>query len=110
NLDRKLDMLTLKEKNAADLEEKVRAREAEIAGKKQQLEDLYTERKQLLEEFRQEQKNTLLRLANLNEHDAKREALKAVEQECQHEAGQLIQRITEQAEEEAKDKALKITL
>ncbi|MEM9020480.1 MAG: ribonuclease Y [Planctomycetota bacterium] len=110
NLDRKLDMLTLKEKNASDLEDKVRTREQAIEGKQEKLDALYTERKQLLDEFRVEQKNTLLRLSNLSEHDAKREALKVIEQECQHEAGQLIQRITEQAEEEAKDKALKITL
>ncbi|MEM1355832.1 MAG: ribonuclease Y [Planctomycetota bacterium] len=110
NLDRKLDMLTLKEKNASDLEDKVRTREQAIEGKQEKLDALYTERKQLLDEFRVEQKNTVLRLSNLSEHDAKREALKVIEQECQHEAGQLIQRITEQAEEEAKDKALKITL
>ncbi|MFN3168385.1 MAG: ribonuclease Y [Phycisphaeraceae bacterium] len=110
NLDRKLDMLTLKEKNAADLEAQVKAREESIAGKEEQLDALLAERKQLLEEFRTEQKNTLLRLANLSEEDAKREALKVIETEVQHEAGQLIQKITEQAEEEAKDNALKITL
>jgi ribonuclease Y len=110
NLDRKLDMLTLKEKNAADLEAKVKAREESIEGKEEQLDALLAERKQLLEEFRSEQKNTLLRLANLSEEDAKREALKVIETEVQHEAGQLIQKITERAEEEAKDNALKITL
>lgn len=110
NLERKVDMLSLKEKNAADLEEKVRAREQAIEGKQEELNALFTERKQMLEEFRLEQKNTLLRLANLSEHDARREALHVVEQECQHEAGQLIQKITERAEEEAKDTALKITL
>jgi len=110
NLDRKLDMLTLKEKNAADLEAKVKAREESIEGKEEQLDALLAERKQLLEEFRSEQKNTLLRLANLSEEDAKREALKVIETEVQHEAGQLIQKITDRAEEEAKDNALKITL
>jgi len=110
NLDRKLDMLTLKEKNAADLEAQVKEREQAIAGKEEELDALLAERKQMIEEFRSEQKNTLLRIANLSEEDAKREALKAIEQEVQHEAGQLIQKITEQAEEEAKDNALKITL
>jgi len=110
NLDRKLDMLTLKEKNAADLEAKVKQREDAIQGKKEELDQIAQERRDALEEFRQEQKNTLLRIANMSEADAKRESLKAVEQECQREAGQLIQKITEQAEEEAKDNALKITL
>ncbi|MEM9108499.1 MAG: ribonuclease Y [Planctomycetota bacterium] len=110
NLDRKLDMLTLKEKNAADLEAEVKRREQAIEGKQEELEAMVAERKQALEEFRAEQKNTLLRVANLSEEDAKREALKVIETEVQHEAGQLIAKITEQAEEEAKDNALKITL
>ncbi|XAM00493.1 ribonuclease Y [Phycisphaeraceae bacterium D3-23] len=110
NLERKLDMLTLKEKNAADLEAEVKKREQAIEGKKEEIDAIAAERTQALIQFRQEQKNELLRVANMNENDAKREALKAVEQECQHEAGQLIQQITERAEEEAKDNALKITL
>eukprot|EP00752_Nemacystus_decipiens_P013555 g12013.t1 len=110
NLDRKLDMLTLKEKNAADLEAEVKKREQAIEGKKEELEQIVAERRQLLEEFRTEQKNTLLRVANLSEQDAKREALKAIETEVQHEAGQLIAKITDRAEEDAKDNALKITL
>ena len=109
-LDRKLDMLTLKEKNASTLEEKVKEREQAVEGKQQELQETIDQRRDALVAFRQEQKETLLRLANLNEEDAKREALKVVEQECQHEAGQLIQRITERAEEEARDNALKITL
>jgi len=110
NLERKLDMLTLKEKNASDLEAAVKKREEAIEGKLEELDVMLAERKQLIEEFRSEQKNTLLRISNLSEGDAKREALKVIETECQHEAGQLIQRITERAEEEAKDNALKITL
>lgn len=109
-LDRKLDMLTLKEKNAADLEEKVREREKAIEGKQEEIDAIADERRQALEQFRQDQKDELLRISNMNEHDAKREALQAVERECQHEAGQLIQKITERAEEEARDTALKITL
>src|SRR5690606_2446981 len=58
----------------------------------------------------QEQKQALLRIANLSEEDAKREALKAIERECQHEAAQIIRRNVEKAEEESKEAALKITL
>ncbi len=110
NLDRKLDTLTTKEKYLDDLDAGIKKREAQLAGKQEELEALVEERRELLENARQEQKQTLLRIANLSEEDAKRESLKAVERECQHEAGQLIQKITEQAEEEAKDTALKITL
>ncbi|MEO0474838.1 MAG: ribonuclease Y [Planctomycetota bacterium] len=110
NHERKLDMLTLKEKNISDLEQEVKKREQAIEGKQEELDRLVDERRQLLEEFRTEQKNTLLRVANMSEEDAKREALKVIETEVQHEAGQLIQKITDRAEEEAKDNALKITL
>ncbi len=110
NLDRKLDTLTTKEKYLDELDAGVKKREAQLLGKQEELDALIAERRELLETSRQEQKQTLLRLANLSEEDAKRESLKAVERECQHEAGQIIQKITEQAEEEAKDTALKITL
>ena len=110
NLDRKLDTLTTKEKYLDDLDAGIKKREAQLAGKQEELDALVEERRELLENARQEQKQTLLRIANLSEEEAKRESLKAVERECQHEAGQLIRKITEQAEEEAKDTALKITL
>ncbi len=110
NLDRKLDTLTTKEKYLDDLDAGVKKRETQLAGKQEELDALAVERKELLETSRQEQKQTLLRIANLSEDDAKRESLKAVERECQHEAGQLIRQITEKAEEEAKDNALKVTL
>lgn len=110
NLDRKLDTLTTKEKYLDDLDAGVKKREAQLTGKLEEADTLIAERRELIEAARQEQKQTLLRIANLSEDDAKRESLKAVERECQHEAGQLIQKITENAEEEAKDTALKITL
>ncbi|MEZ6192513.1 MAG: ribonuclease Y [Phycisphaerales bacterium] len=110
NLDRKLDTLTTKEKYLDDLDAGIKKREAQLAGKQEELDALVEERRELLENARQEQKQTLLRIANMSEEDARRESLKAVERECQHEAGQLIRKITEQAEEEAKDTALKITL
>jgi ribonucrease Y len=110
NLDRKLDTLTTKEKYLDDMDAGIKKREKQLAGKKDELDALLVERKELIEAARREQKQTLLRIANLSEEEAKRESLKAVERECQHEAGQLIQQITGKAEEEAKDNALKITL
>ncbi|GAB4108320.1 MAG: ribonuclease Y [Phycisphaeraceae bacterium] len=110
NLDRKLDTLTTKEKYLDELDAQVKKREAALAGKQEELDALIEQRRNLLETARQEQKQALLRIANMSEEEARRESLKAVERECQHEAGALIQKITEQAEEEAKDTALKITL
>ncbi len=110
NLDRKLDTLSTKEKYLDDLDAGVKKREAQLAGKQEEADTLIAERRELIESSRREQKQALLRIANLSEDDAKRESLKAVERECQHEAGQLIQKITEQAEEEAKDTAQKITI
>ena len=79
NLDRKLDTLTTKEKYLDDLDAGIKKREAQLAGKQEELDALIAERRDLLENSRQEQKQTLLRLANLSEEDAKRESLKAVE-------------------------------
>jgi len=110
NLDRKLDTLSTKEKYLDELDAGIKKRETQLDGKKDELDALIAERKEILEASRGEQKQTLLRIANLSEDEAKRESLKAVERECQHEAGQLIQQITDRAEEEAKDAALKITL
>ncbi|MFA9477442.1 ribonuclease Y [Phycisphaerales bacterium AB-hyl4] len=110
NLDRKLDTLTTKEKYLDDLDAKIKDREAKVDEREGELDDLIEQNKLLLEEARKEQKQTLLRLSNLSEDDARKEALKIVEHESQHEAAQIIQRNMEKADEESKDNALKITL
>jgi ribonuclease Y len=110
NLDRKLDVLATKEKNLAEMDAALKRREETVGNKEVKLEELIEQRQKLLDDSRAEQKQVLLRLSNLSEDDAKREALKLVEQEVQHEASQFIQRATLRAEEEAKDTALKITL
>jgi len=110
NLDRKLDMLTTKEKYLDELDEKVKQREKTVASKDAELTDLVTEQKKVLESAREEQKQKLLRITSMSEDDARKEALHVMEQEVQHEAGKLIQQAQERAEEEAKDNALKITL
>lgn len=110
NLDRKLDVLTTKEKYLDDLDAKIKSREKSVAAKEAELDQILTEKKDLLEKAREEQKQIALRMANMSEDDARRESLRLVEQEVQHEAAQLIQKSTQRAEEEAKDNALKITL
>ncbi|HAI11996.1 MAG TPA: ribonuclease Y, partial [Phycisphaerales bacterium] len=110
NLDRKLDVLTTKEKYLDDLDGKIKSREKSVAAKEAELDSILVERKELLEKAREEQKQVALRMANMTEDEARRESLRLVEQEVQHEAAQLIQKSTMRAEEEAKDNALKITL
>ncbi|HEX7008800.1 MAG TPA: Rnase Y domain-containing protein, partial [Phycisphaeraceae bacterium] len=110
NLDRKLDTLTTKEKYLDELDAKIKAREQTVSQREQELEELIAKHREALDQALQEQKQALLRIANLSEEDAKREALKAIERECQHEAAQIIRRNVEKAEEESKEAALKITL
>ncbi len=110
NLDRKLDTLTTKERYLDDLDNQIKQREAVVAEKEEELERLIAERKEADERHYQEQKQTLLRLSNLSEDEARRECLKQIEGEVQHEAAQIIQRNLQLAEEESREKAMRITL
>ncbi len=110
NLDRKLDMLTTKTKFLDEFEEKTKDREKAVSVKGVKLDQLITDRKEILEKTTEEQKQSLLRISNLSVEDARKEALRLVEHEVQHDAAQLIQRCTERAEEECKEVSLKITL
>lgn len=109
-LDKKLDTLGTKEKYLLDLDAQVKKEQSAIAGKKDELDGLLAQRRKALEEHNEQLKNDLLRVAHLSEEDAKREAMRVLEQQLQHESGQLIQRVTERTEEEAKELAQKITL
>lgn len=110
NLDRKLDVLTTKERFLEELTAKIQKREESVATRDAQLDDLIAKHKELLAAAADEQKAVLLRLSKLSEADARKEALKAIEHEVQHEAAQIIQREMDIAEEQARDNALKITL
>jgi ribonuclease Y len=98
-LDRKLDTLTIKERNLDDMEKKLARREKECA-----------ERENELAGVLKEQRERLLSITNLSPDQAKEMLLKRIEDECRQEAGAIIQRITEQAQEEAKDKSRQIIL
>ena len=98
-LDRKLDTLGVKEKNLDDLERRVSQREKAVAAKEEQLTQIL-----------KEQRDRLLQITGLSADQAKEMLLKRVEDEVKYEAGALIQRVTEQAQEEAKDKSRQIIL
>ncbi len=57
-----------------------------------------------------QQRDRLLQLTNLSPEQAKEMLLKRIEEDCKLEAGALIQRITEQAQDEAKEKSRQIIL
>ncbi|MEM9251680.1 MAG: ribonuclease Y [Planctomycetota bacterium] len=110
NLDRKLDMLGTKEKYIDAQEEKVKQREEAIEGKQAELDALVKERREAMDRYHAEQKQRLLQISGLNEEEARKQALKALEAETQLEASEIIQRSTERAEEEARENAQRITL
>ena len=109
-LDRKLDVLATKEKRLADHDEQIKGREDKVAVKERELEGLVEQRRKENEEHARARKAELLRVSGLNEEQGRKEALAVLEQECGHEAAQIVQRHTERAEEEARQAALNITL
>jgi ribonucrease Y len=98
-LDRKLDTLSVKERHLDDLESKLAKREKESAAREAELNDIL-----------KQQRDRLLTLTNLSPEQAKEMLLKRIEDECRAEAGAIVQRITEQTQEEAKDKSRQIIL
>ncbi|MCX5658128.1 MAG: ribonuclease Y [Planctomycetota bacterium] len=110
NLDRKLDVLTTKEKFLEDYDGKIKQREAASVAREAEIEQVMVQRRELLQKAQAEQKQILLRISGLNPEEARKEALRLIEQDVQHEANQIIQHAMAKAEDEAKDNALKITL
>src|SRR5215208_5996317 len=98
-LDRKLDTLSVKEKNLDDQERRVQQREKAVAGKDEQLTQVL-----------KEQRDRLLQITGMSPEQAKEMLLKRVEDEVKYEAGAIVQRVTEQAQEEAKEKGRNIIL
>lgn len=99
SVDRKLDTLSVKEKNLDDVQLKLSGREKTLAGKEEQLSQIL-----------REQRERLLQLTGISIEQAKEMLLRRVEDECRQEAGAVIQRITEQTQDEAKEKSRQIIL
>jgi ribonucrease Y len=98
-LDRKLDTLSVKERHLDDLDNKLSSREKSVSAKDEQLTQVL-----------REQRDRLLQLANMSPDQAKELLLKRIENECRAEAGDIIRKSTEQAQEEAKEKSRMIIL
>jgi ribonuclease Y len=98
-LDRKLDTLSVKEKHLDDLENKVERREKAVKAKEEELSGIL-----------KEQRDRLLQIAGMTAEQAREVLLKRIEDECRQDAGAIVQRIVEQAQEEGKEKARNIIL
>jgi ribonuclease Y len=110
NLDRKLDVLTTKEKYLDDQDNQLKGRERSIAAKDAELDQSIVQYKGLIATNTEEQKREMMRISRLTEDDARKESLQIVEHEVQHEAAQIIQREMDIAHEECRENAQKITL
>jgi len=99
NLERKLDTLSVKEKHLEELEARFNQRERALAAKEQQLTETLAQQRQ-----------QLLQLTGMSAEAAKEMLLHRIEDECKAESGRIIQRITEQTQEEAKEKSRQIIL
>jgi ribonuclease Y len=98
-LDKKLDTLTVKERNLDSLEAKVSQREKVVAQKESELTQVLAE-----------QRERLMSITSLSFEQAKEMLLKKLEDECKADCGAMILRVTEQAQEEARDKSRQIIL
>ncbi|MFN4243364.1 MAG: ribonuclease Y [Tepidisphaerales bacterium] len=99
HLDRKDRTLQVKEQKVEELEQRLSRREKQVASREEELDRVL-----------KEQRERLLQISNMTFEQARAAALAKVEEECKAECGEMIQRITEQAHEDAKKKAQMIIL
>jgi ribonuclease Y len=98
-LDRKLDTLGIKEKNLEIIEKSLTDRKKNVEAKEKQLDETLTQ-----------QRDMLLRITNMGVEEARQLLLSRIEHEIRHDAALMVQRIEDQAKDEAKQKATNILL
>src|SRR6184192_2124751 len=87
-LDRKLDTLSVKEKHLDELDARLAQRDKQVAAKEAELADIL-----------RQQRDKLLSITGMSADQAKELLLRRVEDECKHDVGDIISRMTEQAQE-----------
>ena len=97
NLERKIDILTKKEKYIESMASNLSNKEIELGKKELQLEDLL-----------QEGKNTLFRVSGLTGEEAEKLLLSRLEKELEKECVHLIEKYTKKAKEESEKNAVSI--
>jgi len=98
-IDRKLDTLSVKERNLDDLDAKLNKQRTQLAQQEGELKGLLDE-----------ERKRLLQIADMSADQAKEMLLARVENECRGEVGAIVNRYVHQAEEEGKDRARQIIL
>ncbi len=98
-LDRKLDTLSMKEKNLEGMERSIGDRKKNMEAKDKQLDETLGQQKEML-----------LRITNMSTEDAKHLLLSRIENEVRHDTALMVQRIEDQAKDEAKQKSMNIML
>ncbi len=98
-LDRKLDTLTVKERNLDDLDAKLTKQQKQIEAHESELASLL-----------KEERERLLNITSLSQDQAMELLFKRIENECRSEVGEIVQKFVTQAEEEGKDKARHIII
>jgi ribonuclease Y len=98
-VDRKLDTLSVKQRHLEEMERQLAAREKRTAALEQQLAAVLAE-----------QRAMLLNLSGLSAEQAKGMLLRRIEDECRAEAGEIVRRSVEQANDEARDKSRQIII
>jgi ribonucrease Y len=98
-LDKKLEVLTTKERKIELAEQKLAEREQEVEQKNVAADEAVAQ-----------QKNELLRIARLTPDQAKQLCLQRIEGEVERDAGEMVDRIISHAEENAREKARYITI
>lgn len=99
SLDKKLDVLNTKERKIDELEQLLARRQQELE-----------EKQKAVEKLQAEQRSELLRISKLTVEEARTLCLQRIEQELEREAGQMVDRILGEAQENAKERARKITI
>ncbi|MBY0113699.1 MAG: ribonuclease Y [Phycisphaerales bacterium] len=97
--DRKEESFTQKEQAVTRQAESLKAREQNMQARESELDRII-----------KEQKDKLFQLTGLTPEQAKAELLVKVEEDSRHEVSKVVRRITETAENEAREKAREITL
>jgi ribonuclease Y len=98
-LDQKLDTLATKEKNLESIEKSINERNKALLLKEKNLDDSLNRQKEIL-----------LQLTNLSVEDARQLLLKRVEGEVRHDMAVMVEKIEEQAKDEARQKSTNIML
>jgi len=98
-LDRKLDTLGIKEKNLDNLQTSLNDRKKNVEAKEKQLDDTLAQ-----------QKDVLLRITGMSMEEARQLVLSRVENEVRHDTALMVQKIEDQAKDEAKQKTMNIML